>query len=141
MIHVVVNQANAAAEQYLQLSLDHINAKEAMTVINIFNLNGNIEKSVELLQYGIDKSAKSLIQIDTGIFNNILIGIAKSPKHAYLALDILDKMKVNGIPRDLITYSAVLSSLAKLGAWEKSISLLDTMLANEGLTSNRRRYL
>ena len=35
-------QANAAAEEYLQLSLDDINAKEAMTLINIFNINGNI---------------------------------------------------------------------------------------------------
>ena len=135
----VRSQANVAAEEFLQLSLSHITAKEAMTIINIFNMNGNIDKSIELLQNGIDKTAKNLM-IDTGIFNNVLIGIAKSPQHAHLSLDILDKMKDHGVPRDLITYSAVLSSLAKLGEWEKSISLLNTMPLHEGLTPDKVIY-
>jgi pentatricopeptide repeat protein len=112
---------NEARERAL-LYMSHVKTiKEAMAVISILNLSGDLKNSINV----IDQLYKANIEVDTKVFNNVLNGCAKSNDWK-LALDLIKRMSINNIKMDAITFGTAISA-CKGGQWQLSLKLLDDM--------------
>jgi pentatricopeptide repeat domain-containing protein 1 len=111
-----------------EIALAHMTAiktvKEAMALVSIFNLAGDVKNSIRVLDQLA--SSDTSIAVDTKLFNNVLSGCART-KNWRLALDILTRMKNGNIEMDAISFGTVINALSKDGQWQLSLGLLEDM--------------
>jgi len=112
---------NEARERALLYMSNIKTIKEAMAVISILNLSGDIKNSINV----IDQLYEANIDVDTKVFNNVLNGCAKSNDWR-LAIDIIERMSANNIKMDAITFGTAISA-CKGGQWKLSLKLLNDM--------------
>jgi pentatricopeptide repeat domain-containing protein 1 len=120
---LVTEICNEVKERYSIRGVE--NAKEAMNIISLYKIDGDVTSAIHLLNKLInDPNTKFL---DTAIFNN-LIDLCAKQKNVAMVIYILQRMESLGINKDKITYGSALSACANSGKWELALKLLDQMM-------------
>lgn len=121
-----------------------IGSKEAHMVISVYKLvDGGSGAYTGRASAVLDEMISRGVMPDTMIFNNIIDMYAKCRNGAdgnKMALYNLYRMKELGVTPDLLTYTSIITSSAKLGKWKESISLLDEITTKHGIKPDRVIY-
>jgi pentatricopeptide repeat protein len=121
-----------------------IGNKEAHMIISVYKLADDgsgayVGRASEVLEGIISRG----VMPDTMIFNNIIDMFAKcrnSVNGNKMALHHLGRMKELGVIPDLLTYTSIITSSARLGKWNESISLLNEITTKHGIKPDRVIY-